>query len=215
MFVANHILGSHPEWKEELSFQIEDLSASKSSSTSNPTESVEFASSSSSSPMESTNSPFTNPDWLQKLKKSLKADIIDKCALNVREAIGGNKTIEDIRERRQIRNNIINTVVGQIVVIFGGIARPGIGDVRKIVTELQFIYPAMFKEEGVGSGYGFGGTKGVDGLANQMLDRIRDRDSGGAKKPGEKTVGNDGIETPKRVKRKLIFGNIRHKNFCK
>ena len=48
----------------------------------------------------------------------------------------------------------------------------------------------------------------VDGLANQMLDRIRDRDLGGAKKPGEKTVGNDGIETPKRVKRKLIFGNI-------
>ena len=213
MFVANHILESHPEWKEELSYQIEDLTASKSSSTSNTTESVEFESSPSSSQMEPTkepvrSSPFTNPDWLKKLKKSLKADIIDKCALNVREAIDGNQTIQDIRERREIRNTIINTVVGQIVVIFGGIARPRIGDVREIVTEMQFMYPAMFKEEGVVSGYGFGGTKGLDGLANQMLDRIRDRDSGGAKKPCEKTVGNDGIENPKRVKRKLIFGNI-------
>jgi hypothetical protein len=181
--------------------------------------SVELASPSSSFQLDHTqepvnSSPFTNPDWLKNLKKSLKTDIKDKCALKVRDAIERNTNIEDIRERREVRNTIINTVVSQVVEIFGGVSRPRISDVREIVTEMQFIYPAMFKDEGAGSGYGFGGTKGVDGLANQMLDRIRSRDSGAAKKVAgaDTSVGTDGIQTPKRVKRKLIFGKKYYRN---
>ena len=151
-------------------------------------------------------SQFINQDWLKTLKKSLKSDILSKCALKVREAVNKNISIEDVRERREIRNTIINTVVELLIGIFGGVSRPSISDVREIVTEMQFMYPAMYKEDGAGSGYGFGGNKGVSGLANQILDRIRSRDLAATKKAANKSVGSDGVETPKRVKRKLIFG---------
>ena len=38
---------------------------------------------------------------------------------------------------------------------------------------MQFIFPAMFKDEDAESGYGFGGNKGTDVLANHIPDRLR------------------------------------------
>lgn len=151
-------------------------------------------------------SAHTNPQWLKNLKLNFKTDIIDKCAINVQEAVKNNSRISQIRECRDIRNAIINTTVNRIVEIFGGVSRPKIKEVREIVVEMQFVYPAMFRED-VGSGYGFGGSKGVDGLANQMMDRIRSRDGLGCEKnPIQDTETDGNILPPKKGKKKLIYG---------
>merc|ERR1719318_1339357 len=143
--------------------------------------------------------PHTNPDWLRDLRKNFKSEIIDKCAVNVREAVDKNKTIEDLRERRDIRNTIINSVVSHLVKIFGEVSKPRISEVREIVVEMQFTYPAMFKED-VGTGYGYGGSKGIRGLASHMLDRVRKSVDGAIRQRG-------GLVSKKgNTKKKMVYG---------
>ena len=61
------------------------------------------------------------------------------------------------------------SLVNKLVEIFGGVSRPALKSVRKLVDELKFVYPNMFKEE-IGTGYGLGGFQGPDGFASQVLD---------------------------------------------
>ena len=155
----------------------------------------------------SSKTAHTNPTWLKDLKKNFKRDIIERCSVKVREAVEKDAKIEDLREKRVVRNTIINTTVDRLVEIFGGVSRPRISEMREIVTEMQFAYPAMFREEGVGSGYGFGGSKGVEGLANQMMDRLRSRDVGAKKPLVQVGVDAEGVEANfKKGKKKIVYG---------
>ena len=156
-------------------------------------------------------SSHMNPNWLKDLKHNLKSEIIDKCAEKVRDAVSANALIEDVKERREIRNMIINAVVDRIILVFGGVSRPLIREVRQLVVELQFIYPAMFKEDS-STGYGFGGRKGGDALAHHLLDRIRAKDGISSKAVSESVVGADDSALqikPKKGKRKLVYGKYR------
>ena len=168
----------------------------------------------------SPSSAHTNPDWLKQLKKQFVSEVIEKCALKVRDAVANNSKIVDIKERRSVRNDIINAAVDRVIEIFGGVSRPRIGEMREIVSEMQYIYPKMFKEEDdddvSGTGYGFGGFKGINGLANQMLDRVRSRDKqlSGSKKALDKGAETDGTGLIKKGKKKLIYGVNNVKWFC-
>jgi hypothetical protein len=151
--------------------------------------------------------PHTNPHWLKEMKKNFKNVVIDKCSRKVQEAVENNTKISDIRKKKEVRNSIINETVSCLLEIFGGVGKPGVAEVREIVSEMGFHYPAMFKDDDVGFGYGLGGSKGVAGLANQMLDRFRSRAEEAKKKPlldGEVIVSVDA--TAKKGKKKLIYG---------
>ena len=129
--------------------------------------------------------------------------------MKVQDAVENNLDIKDAREIKAVRNEIMNTVVGRVVKIFGGVSRPRISEMRELTVEMQFIYPAMFRDDDTRTGYGLGGTRGNDGLAAHLLDRIRKVDNlsktGG---PKEAVAEGSGAEfAPKRKgKRKLIYG---------
>ena len=149
----------------------------------------------------------TNPNWLNDLKRVLKSDIMENCSKKVRDAVNSNEKIDDVKERREVRNMILNFLVDRIVEIFGGVSRPGIDKVREIVVELKFIYPSMFKDDEESTGYGFGGTKGGRALANHILDRVRVKDGmslSTKKRDGEDN--NPAQQAAKKGKVKLIYG---------
>ena len=154
-------------------------------------------------------SAHSNPDWLKDLKKNFKKEIIGKCSMKVQEAVENNHDVKDAREIKAVRNEIMNTVVGHVVKIFGGVSRPRISEMRELTVEMQFTYPAMFRDDDTRTGYGLGGTRGNDGLAAHLLDRIRKVDNlsktVGSKEP---VAGGSGSDfAPKRKgKRKLIYG---------
>ena len=158
----------------------------------------------------SCSSSHMNPNWLKDLKLNLKSEIIDKCAVKVSDAVSANAFIEDVKERREIRNMIINAVVDRIILVFGGVSRPLIREVRQLVVELQFIYPAMFKEDS-STGYGFGGRKGGDALAHHLLDRVRAKDGISSKAVSESVGADDSALQikPKKGKRKLVYGKYK------
>ena len=148
-------------------------------------------------------SAHLNPDWLQDLLHNLREEVIDPCSSKVREAVSQNKVFEDDRDKRQVRMEIKGTLVSKLVEIFGGVSRPELRKVRKIVQELQILYPALFKED-KSRGYGLGGNVGVDGFAEQVLDAIRKRD--GRARVGGKRGGDDSVEVLKGKKTKIVYG---------
>lgn len=161
-----------------------------------------------------------NPSWLKDLKRNMKSELIGRCSLQVQEAVENNTQIENIRERKSVRNDIINTLVSAVVKIFGGVSRPRISEMRELVVEMQFLYPAMFRDDDSGSGYGLGGTKGNDGLAQHMMDRLRKLDrenqtkAGGGKEPAVVGAEGEAVFAAKRKgKRKLIYGNILYTHY--
>merc|ERR1712129_185093 len=115
----------------------------------------------------------TSTFWLKHFKKNFRRDIIERSSYDVKEAVKRNSRIENLKEKKCIRNMIINATVNRLNEVHTWSTRPKVSEVREIVAEMQFIYPAMFRDDN-GSGYGLGGTKGVEGLANNMLDRLRD-----------------------------------------
>ena len=148
-------------------------------------------------------SPHTRPDWLKDLKKDFRTVVIEKCSLKAREAVENDVKIEDTKKLKDVRNEIINETVSCLLNIFGDVGRPVVGQVREIVAEMGFHYPAMFKDDDIGYGYGLGGCKGITGLANQMLDRFRNRQS---KRKAPNPVGES--EPVKKGKKKIIYGCI-------
>ena len=104
-------------------------------------------------------SRHSNPDWLRDLKRGFLKEIIEPCSKAVRNAVDKNERIENAVEKRSVRLEIKNSLVKCLIQTFGGVSRPHIKEVREVVVELQFIYPAMFREDET-QGYGFGGVKG-------------------------------------------------------
>jgi len=147
-------------------------------------------------------------DWLKDMKKNYKTAVIGKCSRRVQEAVENNIDIKDLREKKEVRNSIINETVACLLDIFGGVGKPGIAQMRELVSEMGFLYPAMFKEDESGFGYGLGGGKGITGLPNQMLDRYRTRMAELKKKTTFEEAGvvEEAAHEKKKGKKKLIYG---------
>ena len=148
----------------------------------------------------------TNPEWLKELKRNFKSDVIEKCSRDVQDAVENNTKLKNKRTKKEVRNSLINQTVSCLLDIFGGFDKPGVAEIRQIVSEMEFQYPAMFKEDD-GLGYGLGGNKGNSGLANSILERFRTRGS----ELKKKTLfdNNEGVEEPvekKKGKKKSIYG---------
>ena len=71
---------------------------------------------------------------------------------------------------------------------------------REIVSVMGREYPSMFRDD-QSTGYGLGGVRGLQGLANNMLDNLRGR-QGPRKKCAEEQADGQ-----KKGKRKLVYGN--------
>merc|ERR1719318_1478657 len=59
-------------------------------------------------------------NWLKEFKKNFMRDIIEKSSYNVRAAVENNSIIKSVKERRDIRNMIINATVMRLKEIFEG-----------------------------------------------------------------------------------------------
>merc|ERR1712013_155218 len=121
--------------------------------------------------------PHTNPNWLSEFKQNFRSEIIDKCSANVRLAVYNNIYIDNRQEKRDVKNMILQAVVTRLVRIFGGVSSPKLNEAREIVAEMQFVYPALFKDD-ISSGYGFGGHNGVSRLATHLVEACRRRTFG-------------------------------------
>ena len=155
-------------------------------------------------------SRHSNPDWLRDLKRGFLKEIIEPCSKAVRNAVDKNERIENAAEKRSVRLEIKNSLVKCLIQTFGGVSRPHIKEVREVVVELQFIYPAMFREDET-QGYGFGGVKGGEGFASQVLDAVCKKDGLAAKKlktgEGMNITGSIGTGGNNKTKRtKEIYG---------
>ena len=151
---------------------------------------------------------YLNPGWLKNLKENFQSLVIDQCSRKVRDAVTGNVTIDKINEHRQVRLAVLHGTIDHIYGVFGGVGRPKLCEMREIVAEMGSVYPAMFKVESGIKGYGLGGNRGVDGLANQMLDMYRGREGPRKKlETGGEAGGETGGESSaKRGKRKMRYG---------
>ena len=118
-------------------------------------------------------------------------------------------------KKKEVRKEIIDATLQHILEIFGGVNRPLIAEMREIVFEMSFQYPALFKEDDT-VGYGLGGSKGVSGLANQMLDKFR------KKQLATRTIGSANHEGADVVmpaprpkgKKTLLYGNFKFWDDC-
>ena len=88
----------------------------------------------------------SNPNWKQDLKKNYKEIIIDNCTKPTRDAVEENEIIkvhlrkisrwalngnfQDQRRKRAIRNEIINTVIDNLLEVYGGVGCPSKNIVR-------------------------------------------------------------------------------------
>ena len=146
-------------------------------------------------------SPHLNPNWLRDLKTNFSCVIIEKLSQKVKDAVQENRNFEnDKRGKRETRQSIIYGVLDYIIDIFGGIGRPKLAQMREIATQLAHTYPAMFRDD-EDQGYGMGGRRGIEGLAQNMLDMLRGR-QGSRKAPKNR----DPEMAPKKGKRKLVYG---------
>ena len=148
-------------------------------------------------------SAHMNPNWLENLLQNFKAEIISPCARKVQEAVEHDTVFENVKEKRDVRMAIKNSIVNKLVDIFGGVSRPEVKCVRKIVNELTHVYPAMFKND-ASTGYGLGGMLGTDGFANQILDAVRRIDGRAVAKKGPPDV--DSVASPSGQKKKNVYG---------
>jgi len=131
--------------------------------------------------------------------------IVNRCSTKVIKAVQRNIKFdkENILEHRSVRSEIIRTIVAHLDQVFGGHGKPKLSEMREVAYELGFLYPAMFKDESNFKGYGLGGSKGIDGLANSLLDSFRAM-QGSRKKKNEST---DTLFEKKNIgKRMLIYG---------
>ena len=126
-----------------------------------------------------------------------------------KDAINTNEDIQDVRRRRNVRNEIINTVVEHLVCIYRNVGNPVIGITRQIVTVMGHSYPSLFQDKGDRTneplGYGLGGSQGIKQLPQHLLDRVRAilgkcRNQEGSSEDVE-------YETPrKKGKKKKVYG---------
>ena len=167
--------------------------------------------------MEVKKTVHTNPNWKEDLFKQFQEAKIDKCTKVTRDAYAANENISSKKTKRDVRNEIINTVIDHLIDIYGGVGCPKIKTMREIVVMLGHKYPRMFSPEGGPSddnGYGFGGHSGLKRLPEQMIDRFRDRIGRKLKEHNH----SDADEPPaKQGKRKEVYGvdNKKYYAVCK
>ena len=142
-----------------------------------------------------------NPDWLRNLKLNFSSIVIEECSKKVRDAVEGNIKFENVKEHREVRLAIMHSTLDHISGVFGGVGKPKLTEMKEVVGEMGSVYPNMFKFSSSATGYGLGGSKGVEGLANNMLDMLRGREG-----PRNKNPEDDEEISVKKGKRKMIYG---------
>ena len=147
---------------------------------------------------------FLNKDWLKNLKNNYHELVIDQCSRKVKDAVEGNSKFESLKETRDIRLAVIQATIDHIHSVFGGVGNPLLREMREIAAEMGVVYPAMFKDDIAGGGYGLGGTRGNAGLAGQMLDMLRGR--AGSRKRKDDDNDEPEVNPVKKGKRKLRYG---------
>jgi hypothetical protein len=210
----DHIREKHPEW---ILDQSRESGLKSSAAGLSPVSSAQkrFAEDDEDDEESETSTRYNNPDWLKTTKNNFNKLVIEKCSYKVRQCVENNEQISSIVKKKEVRKEIIDATLQHILEIFGGVNRPLIAEMREIVFEMSFQYPALFKQDDT-VGYGLGGSKGVSGLANQMLDKFR------KKQLATRTIGSANHEGADVVmpaprpkgKKTLLYGNFKFWDDC-
>jgi len=141
-----------------------------------------------------------NPKWKDELKSNFHEIIIEKCSQAAINAVKENEIIKNVKKKRKVRNEIINTTLDHLVECYGGVDTPKLWVMREVVTMMGASYPIMFRDtEGGGQedvGYGFGGNSGL----SKWLTEER------LKKPAEEVYESDDEPAAKKGMQKDIYG---------
>ena len=156
-----------------------------------------------------------DPQWLPNLIQNYHARVVDKCSKKVKDAVRENKVFVLPAQKslkKEVRLALIHATLDEVEKCFS-INRPRLAEMKQIVSTMGHTYPAMFQSSGKGEGYGLGGSRGQDGLANQMLDMLRNRTG------GPRHLKSDIMDTGSKDKtktvghRKYIYGMVLIKYF--
>ena len=119
----------------------------------------------------------TNPGWKDQLQRDFQSLIVDKCSRLTVNAVKNNEDITDIRSKKLVRNEIINTVVDHLLNVYGGVGTPKLAVMRDVKSIMVLKYPNMFGDDHTDAisnrGYGLGGTTGNKNLPCHMIDRFK------------------------------------------
>ena len=156
-----------------------------------------------------------------KMKENFFIEVISKTSYQTRQAWINNEKLTDARKVKQIRGEIINSLVDKILEIFGCVSTPNNKTLSEIVSSiLSPGYPWMFSsandsaqgEKKLGYGYGKGGLLGIKELPKQLWDRIYQRQVKMRKVQASASSAVDGVEVvvetsnQRKGKKPLIYG---------
>lgn len=201
-----HIIKQHPQW---ILDQSRDSGLKSSEACLSSVTSAHKRSAEDDEDVEESEAStrYNKPDWLKTMKKNFHKFVIEKCSYKVRQCVDKNEQISSVIKKKEVRKELIEATLQHILEIFGGVNRPLIAEMREIVFEMAFHYPAMFKDDD-SVGYGLGGSKGMGGLANQMLDKFRKKQLATRTTSSANHEGADVVKPAPRPKGKktLLYG---------
>ena len=92
---------------------------------------------------------YTNPNWMDQMRREFKDLIISKCSPDTIRAYENDVEIDDIRVKKKVRCEIIDSVMDHVLTIYGGLDQvPKLSVMREVPKLLGFKYPNMFQVTG-------------------------------------------------------------------
>lgn len=112
--------------------------------------------------------------------------VVQSWSLRTQEAWINNMkfTLEDVKEVRMIRHEIINSLVDKLFEIHGTFSVPRKAQIKEILQDIHMVkYPWMFSKgpdtkdsvPGLNSGKALGGVHGIDNLPKQIWDKWNEK----------------------------------------
>ena len=86
----------------------------------------------------------TVPDWLENLIKNFDSDVVGECSSMTRNAVERNEKIQNVKDYRKVRTELINTVLSKLSLIFNLENQPDNKDMKLLAHKMSHVYPAMF-----------------------------------------------------------------------
>ena len=199
----NHVKQDHPLWN--LTPVVQEARNTDLMYTAPRSETLSCVPLSQIDEVSTSSTSHLNPNWLDNIKKNFQDIVVAKCSTKVHEAVAKNDKINHVNKKKEVRKELIDETISHLMDVHGFSTKPTIAEMRQIVFEMAFHYPAMFKED-EGHGYGLGGDRGLDGLANQMLDKLRKRQTAAKAEVSPFKGEKDQQPTRQKGKKAMIYG---------
>ena len=86
----------------------------------------------------------TVPNWLENLTKNFQTEVVDECSSRTRSAVKKNEKIQNVKDYKKVRTELINTVLSKLSLLFNLENQPSNKDMKLLAHKFSHVYPAMF-----------------------------------------------------------------------